>query len=177
MFSHRIDSKSSDPRDRGLVLAGFLNELRPQSIESFKISDWRGLGPSVFHALNRHGGSLTDLRFCLSPLRTSSGLMIPSLSLLKGCTNLVSLSLTGDDCSTDRQELRNDFCEFFARLKECKKLRILDVDGSWAELCKPAWLVPMLLEKSIHLTSLDFYHSEMGHSKVLYQALANQTSL
>ena len=52
---------------------------------------------------------------------------LPGVSLLKGCTNLVSLTLGGDGLTTpDLETLDNDnFRETVAWLRECIKLRVL----------------------------------------------------
>ena len=50
------------------------------------------VGPETFHALSRHGESLVQLK-----LDHLSWRIIPKVSILKDCTNLVSLSLTENE--------------------------------------------------------------------------------
>lgn len=86
---HSGDSNSDQ------VLAAFLNELRPQSLESFKTCLYQTFGPQSLQALSCHGESLVELELKMSGLGT-----IPTVSLLNDCTNLVSLLLTGDKFTT-----------------------------------------------------------------------------
>lgn len=151
-------------------VAAFISELLPQSLQSFETKYCRSLGP-IFHALNCHAESLTELK--LDSLTTDTILGIP---LLKDCTNLVSLSLLDSHRYAVNLEKRyNDvFLEMAAWLKECKKLRIL----AFAELFSaPALMTPILLDHSMHLTSLKYGGFIMQDTKKFHQALAYQTSL
>lgn len=165
LISFHREGSIFDPSGQGR--AAFLNELRPQSIESFDSSNYCSLGPELFQALARHEESLTELK-----LQSSSQ---DNHALLKGCTNLVSLSLGGNwNSITEHDNWRNNaFRETFPWLMECKKLRNLASSGSLP------WLPRILLENSIHLTSLECESFEIrGSDKSrLYQALACQTSL
>lgn len=161
---HRQDSNA----DRGL--ATFLNELRPQSLESFETFSHPN-GPETFQSLSGHGESLIELKLNFIPQHA-----LTKLSLLKDCTNLVSLSLVGNRLfATDLENSYNDaFLETVAWLKECKKLRTL----AFAEIpSATALLIPILLENSIHLTSLECECFGLPDTKKFHQALANQTSL
>lgn len=159
--------KRSDS-NQGLV--AFLNELRPQSLESFRTFRSQSLSPEIFPALSCHGESLIDLRLNVLP-----GGNFPHVSLLKGCTNLVSLLLVGNrDYGTDLKFSQNDtLLETVAWLKDCKKLRVLALDLQ----SRGASIAPILLEKNIYLTSLRYQFSGMRGVDQLHEALANQTSL
>lgn len=120
-------------------------------------------GPELFQSLTHcHGESLTELilefDFASKSINTA---------LLKGCTNLVSLSLGR------AKSYQGSFGETFTWLKELKKLRILALLHS----CEPAWIAPILLGKSIHLTSLKYQSLQKRDTKIICQALANQTGL
>lgn len=82
LISHRKE------RNSGQGLAAFLNELRPQSLEWFVTVSKIEFGPQCFQALSCHGESLVELKLDMLTPDT-----IPKFSLLKCCTNLVSLSL------------------------------------------------------------------------------------
>lgn len=109
---------------------------------------------------------------------------VSKVSLLKGCTNLVSLSLDGDGWYdfdfegsdiTDFENLHDEtFPDTVAWLKKCNKLRILSFVDFFAA---PALILPILLEDSIHLTSLEYDGFRMPDVEKFYRALGNQTSL
>lgn len=162
MSSHRRN------KDTDEALANLLNELCPQSLESFETSAYR---PEAFQALSCHLKSLNELK--LENLPTSS---IPVIPLLKGCTNLVSLSLGGHEQQTiDLEGSHNDvFLEMVAWLKECKKLRKLTFTTFFGA---PALMIPLLLDNSIRLTLLKYEGFVTRDTKKFHQALANQTSL
>lgn len=169
-ISHR-NGNSSISDSSGQGVAAFLNELRPQSIKSFDSSTYRSLGLEVFQALACHEGSLTELKLELGSKET-----LLNLALLKGCTNLVSLSLTGFTLYYTKLEMsrNNAIREIFTWLLECKRLRKLASKSTNL----PRWITPILVENGIHLTSLECGSSEMGGSpSEFYQALASQTSL
>ncbi|MCJ1424938.1 hypothetical protein MMC29_002826 [Sticta canariensis] len=162
----------SNPDQR---LAAFLNELRPQSLESFKMVSDQKFG-STFQALScRHGKSLVELE--LHKLTPSS---MRELSLLKGCSNLVSLSLAEmEERYTGLETSHSDaFHETVTWLKECTKLRSLACTGF---VSAPELVTLILSENTIHLTSLEYQGSvrlhDQGVHPEFYQALANQTNL
>lgn len=158
-----LHSNGSDA-DQGL--AAFLNELRPQSLASFGVLWTTGIGLQSLQALSCHGESLVDLN-----LNVLTSINLPRVSLLKGCTNLVSLSLGTHNV----ENLDNDsLLAMAAWLKECKKLQNLYVARF---VNAPALLSPLLLENSIHLTSFCYDGALMPDTEKFYQALANQTSL
>lgn len=103
--------------------------------------------------------------------------MLPRLSLLKGCTNLISLSLEGSKTDTSiefEKSHKGDFLEIAAWLQKCKKLRSLAFIQFSGAL---ALMTLILLENSIHLTSLAYVGNELAHNEKFYEALANQSSL
>lgn len=165
MSSHRSIHNSDES------VAAFLKELRPQSLEMLETHDEHDFGPKTFRALSCHGESLLELNF--SSLLSGT---TPDIPLLKGCINLVSLSSTGNAlCTSDLENSYNDvFLETIAWLKECKMLRSLTVAHFFSS---PALMVPILLDSSIRLTSLDYKGFIMRDTKKFHQALANQTSL
>lgn len=152
-------------------MAAFLSELRPQSLEFFGTYVSLSPGSDSFHALSWHGKSLVELK--LEHLTESS---MPKLSLLKGCTNLVTLKLAGNELSnSDLENSHNEvFLEMVAWLKECKKLRNLIFAQFFSA---SALMAPILLDNSIQLTSLHYESLVMRNTKEFHQALANKTSL
>lgn len=102
------------------------------------------------------------------------------LSLLKGCSNLVSLSLAEmEEHHTGLENSHSDtFHKTVAWLKECTKLRSLACTGF---VSTPELVTLILSENSIHLTSLEYQGSVRLHDQGVhpnfYQALATQTSL
>lgn len=155
----------------GRDLAAFLNDLRPQSLKSFEtFGDYRQ-GHEIFKALSCHGDSLINLK--LHDLEPEN---MTELPLLKDCTNLVSLSLAlaGRGTNTAIQKaFDNVLLDIVAWLKECTMLRNL----AFKDLKAIALLIPILLQDSIHLTSLKHESCFASYTQIFYQALANQTSL
>lgn len=111
---------------------------------------------------------------------------IPNVSLLKGCTNLVSLSLAGETLlaeetlSADLEESHNEaFLEIIVWLKECKRLQNLGLTNLRSA---PSLMATILLAKTINLNSLVLTSREYGgfimrNSDEFHQALASQTNL
>ena len=165
-MSHRNETNSAQG------LAAVLNELRPQSLESFEITSYNNFGPQSFQALCCQGESLIQLKLNMLPLDT-----IPQVSLLKCCTNLVSLSLGGRGLPDyfDLEEQYNDtFLETVAWLKECKQLRTLAFTHFPSA---NALMALMFLETDIHLISLRYVGEGFPDTEEYLLALANQTSL
>lgn len=175
-------SRSHSNSDPGL--AAFVNELRPQSLESFKTVTSHesrpqsfaslktftrhnvALAPEVFQALNCHGESLIELK-----LNVCTSGAIPYVMLLRSCTNLVSLTLVGRELRSGRSRLEDSTnpLETVAWLKECKKLRILAFSTGKIN--------SLPFQNSIRLTSLHCGGPGLWENKEFNQALANQTSL
>lgn len=151
--------------------ATFLNEIRPQSLESFEIFSVSQIGAESFLALNCHRETLTELK--LNGIKAES---IPALSMLKGCTNLTSLLLSENGVATqDLEKRHNDvFLEVVAWLCQCKGLRTISL---YNLLSAPALLTPVLLQSSIHLTKLALEGYLMSESRDFHRALSQQTSL
>lgn len=149
--------------DQGL--AHYISRLS-QSLESFEVFKYRPLGPQCFKALSDRGESLVEIK--LNLLRSLS---IYDVSGLKGCTNLVSLSLSAD------KRMKRDLdgaLMMVAWVKECKKLRNLTFNDTFIQ---PALMAPILLEDSIRLTSLKLEAYMEVETTEFHRALANQTSL
>lgn len=164
IFPHRNNGSSDE------AVAAFLSELRPHSLDLFETLDCGSLGLKTFRALSCQGESIIQLK-----LQNLSSSAIPKLPALKGCTNLVSLALAGDErCKLNLEKSHQIFLKTATWLKECKKLRILafaNVPGA------PALMAPILLDDSIHLTTLRYTGVVMPDTKSFHQALANQLSL
>lgn len=101
---------------------------------------------------------------------------IPKLSLLKDCTNLISLSVAGDELATIDLEgsHKDEFLETVAWLERCKKLRTLAFTKFFSA---PALMAAILSENTICLTSLSYEGEGLPDTKNFHKALANQTSL
>lgn len=128
-------------------------------------------GKLGFRSLSCHQESLVELK--LNMLLTDT---IHEISLLKGFTNLVSLSLAGPPLlPIDLQKWYNDaFLEIVAWLKECKLLRILAITKF---LLGPALMVQILLESGIQLTSLEYEGYVTLDTAEFHKALEGQSSL
>lgn len=151
--------------------ATFLNDLRPNSLESFEIISTSQIGVASFLALNCHRESLSELK--LEGIKADA---IPDISMLKGCTNLVSLALAEDGVATqDLEKRHNDvFLETIAWLRECQKLRTISMAKM---LSATGLLTPVLLEHNINLTKLDLEGYPMAENQDFHRALASQTNL
>lgn len=152
------------------LFAAFLQDLRPQSLETLEIVSISMIGAETFLALNCHGRSLLELK--INNIKTEA---IPSLSLLKGCTALRSLFLTEATPSTDLEKTQNDvFFEVINWLRDCRDLQTIVFKNF---LSAPAILTPILLESNIHLEKLEVSNYVASEAKDFHQALANQQSL
>lgn len=131
-----------------------------------------GLGPQSLRALSHHGESLVELKLPWLPPQA-----VLQVSLLKTCTNLVSLSLSEHippNLVGLKQKNKIASVETVAWLKACKKLRNL----TFAEFSGASTLLaPILLENSIRLTSLAYKSHRFSDIEKLLPALASQTSL
>lgn len=98
------------------------------------------------------------------------------VSLLKGCTNLVSFSLGRRAFhSRDFQEIHTDaVLETIAWLKKCKRLRKLRF-GYFP--IAAALMKPVFSGKSVHLTSVHYEVVDFRSTQAFFTALADQTSL
>lgn len=166
-ISHRSESEGNSDQS----LAASLNELRPQSLESFAMVCKNRFGSHCFRALSCHAESLLKLK--IKMLRPGS---IPKVWLLKCCTNLVSLSLGGNGWgTTDLEQTHSDaFLETITWLKECKNLRTLAFTNFPSAT---ALMAKIFLENSIQLTSLIYVGPELLYDEEFVRGLANQTSL
>ncbi|KAK0674335.1 hypothetical protein QBC41DRAFT_309911 [Cercophora samala] len=72
-------------------LAGFLRELKPQSLESFTVRSQNNLGSETFMALQHHSSSLQELR-----LLSLEPTALTSLHQLRHCLALVKLAIEGN---------------------------------------------------------------------------------
>ncbi|KAA6412831.1 MAG: hypothetical protein FRX48_03824 [Lasallia pustulata] len=150
--------------------AMFLNDLRPQSLETFEVISYSDIGAESFLALNCHRESLTELK--MNNLKPE---VLPALSMLKGCTALTTLVLTDATGTTDLEKTQHDvFLEIIGWLRECKRLESVTFVKF---LSAPAILTPLLLENDIHLTKLEVEGYSMKDSRDFHQALAHQRSL
>lgn len=157
------------------ALATVLNELRPQSLESFSSFNYGNFGTRSFQALGSHGETLTELQ--LGGLTSSN---IPKLSLLRRCTNLVSVLFghIGRYAADRNESHREALFETVAWLKECKKLQVLTCSSFFSA---PALTELLSSENCIHLTSLRYegfiwQNGPEFHNR-FHRVLANQTSL
>ena len=151
--------------------ASFLNDLRPNTLESFEIISTSQIGAESFLALNCHSKTLNELK--LVGLRAES---IPAIAMLKGCINLTSLSLAENGVATqDLEKRHNDvFLETIAWLCECKDLQIISMTKM---LSATGLLTPVLLDNGIKLAKLELEGYLMSESEDFHRALASQTSL
>lgn len=152
-------------------LAAFLTDLRPQSLESFETFSYNILEPETFRALSCHSESLTELK--LDMFRSD---VMREISLLKDCTNLVSLFLGGNGVINEdmqRFELKA-FMETVAWLNECKKLLIVAFEDFYSA---PALITQVFLDNAIRLTSLKLEGHLMPETRLFRRLLAYQTDL
>ena len=156
--------------DADYQFATFLNDLRPQSLETFEVISYSDIGAESFLALNCHRESLTELK--INNIKPEA---MSALSMLKGCTSLTTLVLTDATGTTDLEKTQHDvFLEVIAWLRECKSLESVTF-GKF--LSAPAIMTPLLLENDIHLTKLEVEGYSMRDSRDFHRALAHQGAL
>lgn len=153
------------------LCAALLSEMRPQSLRSFEVLGMGSCGAETFLALNSHRDSLRKLE--LSELNAEA---MPSLSILRECSSLHTLSLAEKAPPTEDLERRHNdtFLEVIAWLRECKHLRSLTIRNF---ISGPALLTPILMENDIRLIKLELDNYIMSESNDFHQALAHQPSL
>ena len=160
---------SSDADD---VFSEFLSDLRPQSLKSLEIYSRAQISAKTFNALNSHSESLAELK--LGALESEA---LPSLPLLKSCTQLTTLSFHYEvfrgnvDLKSTHPEIFNDLT---AWIGNCKNLRSLSVTRF---ISSGTLLVPVLQEKDIRLDHLEVSGYSMKHSASFHDSLGYQTSL
>ena len=151
-------------------LAKFLNDIRPQSLESLEIFSYSDIGAEAFLALNYHSKSMTELK--LNSIKPEA---MPFLSLIKDCTTLTTLLLAETTGTTDLERVHNDvFLEIIAWLRECKGLQSITFRNF---MSGPAILTPILLENNIYLTTLELKGYVGLSARDFHLALAHQKSL
>lgn len=152
-------------------LAALLNEIRPNSIRSFNVHSRTNIGAETFVALNRHQGSLRELK--LSDLKPEA---VPCLPLLRECTNVETLLLAERLPPTQdlEQYYKESFSNMVAWLRNCTTLRTLTIRNF---ISGPALLREMFLESNIKLSRLELESYSMAESKGFHQALAHHPSL
>ncbi|KAK4456474.1 hypothetical protein QBC42DRAFT_190927 [Cladorrhinum samala] len=148
-------------------LAGFFNDLTPESIESFTIRSRNDLGIKTFEALNRHSGSLK--RLTVQGLDATALLALPALS---DCLALEKLILEGGMGIPGLTWQGEGLKEMKEWLKKCSHLKELEltVIASATEI-----LSEVLKNPSIRLTALTL--KLIDSNKEFYVALASQTAL
>ena len=151
--------------------AEFLREIVPQTLESLEVFSFSSIEAESFLALGGHGDSLTELK-----LHSLNSDAMHSLNKLKDCINLTTLLFTdGTNRNVNLKRGHPDiFQDIVAWLRQCKKLRSVtfrDLQGG------QDLMTSILLEDSIHLTSLELKGYIMADSHEFHQALANQPTL
>ena len=138
------------------ALARFLDELRPQSLESLETCSSPKFGDRKFQALSRHRESLVELKLVISQQGT-----IPKLTFLEACTNLVSFSLRGlfidphyyDDPALANRDLHVTVA-CLRKFKQPRALALSTLPGVYT------WMTQILSRTSIDLTSFKFKAEE-----------------
>jgi len=146
----------------------FLSAMRPNSLNTLQtISDIRA-GPETFLALNHHGKSLEELKFCVS------NDSLPHLSLLQGCTALKNLRVEDIHGAVDIEATQHDvFLEMIAWLSSCENLQCLSFFNCQSGV---AIITPVLLEHKIKLSDLEIDSYSLKDHTEFHQALVHQQS-
>ncbi|KAK4174010.1 hypothetical protein QBC36DRAFT_334604 [Triangularia setosa] len=88
-------------------LAGFLQNLKPQSLESFTIRSQNNIGKETFSALGRHSTSLQELRlFSLEPAA------LASIYKLQDCLAIKKLAIEGNHMAQTFEWLKESLSDF-----------------------------------------------------------------
>lgn len=148
-----------------------MRELRPQSLESFEIFRYSDIGPEALGAFESHRESLSKL--VLTQLKPEATLALP---LLKGCTNLVYLSLSEKFAPAAISHPGDEdlILNIVAWVKQCKNLHAISLTRFRNSF---AIATPLLLDKTIPLTRLEIEGDPMQDCMEFYRALAFKTSL
>jgi hypothetical protein len=156
----------SDNRDH--KFSEFLSSMRANSLKSLQTFCDIGADAETFLALNHHGGSLEDLRMCVS------NDSILHLSMLQGCTALRHLRIEDVHGVVDLEATQNDvFLETIAWLRKCKNLRSLSFLKFQSGV---AIVTPVLLEHDMRIEHLEIDSYVLKDHRTFHQALAHQQS-
>lgn len=165
------DNPDTDPYSADIMLANFLNQLTPNTLQYFEMISSNDIASSSFQAMGRHKG-LRELK-----LNSLSQSAIENLNHLNGCTELETLVLEDSKRSIQLEALHNDvYVEVIHWLSSCRKLRDLTLkhfhDG-------PAILAQVLTSSNVKLTklSIEGYEVRMPTSQLFHTALSEQKSL
>ncbi|KAL9129189.1 MAG: hypothetical protein Q9217_002293 [Psora testacea] len=162
---HELNDNQADNQ-----FATFLNDLRPQTLQSLEVYSTSKIGPESFLALGCHRDSLVLLH--LHSIEASS---MQHLSNLKACTNLESLWLENITATQDLENRYNDvFIEMVDWLCQCKNLRAIFI-SKFAK--SPGLLAPVMKENGINIVSLVLEGYSMIGNADFHQALALQIGL
>ena len=157
------NSEKSDQK-----FAKFLGALRPNSLKQLNAINDIHAGAESFLALNQHGKSLEDLKFCIS-LESA-----PFLGLLEGCTALRHLRIEDSPEQVNLEGTQNDvFLEVVAWLKKCENLQQLVFPKFQSGA---AIATPVMLEHKIRLTHLELDNYILKDHRTFHQALVHQQS-
>lgn len=151
-------------------LAGFINELGPNTLQSFTVMSLNALGEHTFTALTRHSESLKLLSFYVE----LPG--ITALHFLSGCYNLREITIEASGMAVREMKWERDFKEQFQQvtswLSGCHSLTNLDLAYVPDT---PSILARILKAPEIRLLSLSV---KLVRSDVqVYSALGQQTDL
>lgn len=148
-----------------------MRELRPQSLESFEIFRYSDIGSEALGAFESHRESLSKL--VLTQLKPEATLALP---LLKGCTNLVYLSLSEKfaPAAIPHPDDEDLILNIVAWVKQCKNLHAISFTRFRNSF---AIATPLLLDNTIPLTRLEIEGDPMQDCMEFYRALAFKTSL
>lgn len=155
--------ESADPE-----FAGFLRDLRPQSLEHVQVIGRAEFGALAFGALSEtQGESIRELY--LNDLPTEA---VAELSLLKGCTALTTLQLSEAIKRTDLSRSHEGvFEEVVEWLRNCKNLTCIKFNQF---LPGAAILTPLLREKALNLTELELMGYNPLDAPAFYDGLPSQ---
>ena len=151
--------------------ATFLNEIRPQTLQSLEVYSTAKLGAESFLALGCHRDVLESLH-----LHSVEAASMRHLSNLKACVNLKSLRLSENIVATQDLEGKHNgvFLEMVDWLRQCKSLKAISISNFFSV---PALLTPAFRERGISIVSLELEGCSLSGNSDFYQALAIQSNL
>ncbi|KAK6814740.1 hypothetical protein RU639_009808 [Aspergillus parasiticus] len=150
----------------------FLNELQPNTLESFDLICYSGLGPRMIRGLGSHWNSLTELKLgYLGITATEKLLSLTAPPALKVLVLTTSIGVRSNEASSQMMPRVAKW------IRSCKALQRLELRRFMDDALLLAQILP---EKSLCLSSLslaDYRSDQPEHNEPLFQAISKLNNL
>ncbi|KAB8222172.1 hypothetical protein BDV33DRAFT_189830 [Aspergillus novoparasiticus] len=147
----------------------FLNELQPNTLESFDLICYSGLGPRMIRGLGSHWNSLTELKLgYLGITATEKLLSLTAPPALKVLVLTTSIGVRSNEASSQMMPRVAKW------IRSCKALQRLELRRFMDDALLLAQILP---ETSLRLSSLSLADYRIRNANLFHEALHHQQSL